>query len=170
MNKKQDDLIIDIKLKNKEQLISDYSYDNFETLNQNLEDYLITKTKNIYPFQEVQFNIYNSTSLSKNEISHIFQSHFNNELTESKQELKRCNKISFVLLILGVLALASLLIFTKLFNNFYLKTILEIAAWVFIWESVDVFFLQRNKTKKRCMQINKILSANINIIKNKKQS
>ncbi len=40
-------------------------------------------------------------------------------------------------------------------------TIVEIAAWVFIWEAVDYFFLQRPLIKAKLLLIQKISEAKI---------
>ena len=59
--------------------------------------------------------------------------------------------------ILGVLTFAILdALYNRSFSNFYFKMILEIAAWVFIWEGVDGLFLQRPKIRRKNIQMQKL--------------
>ena len=58
-----------------------------------------------------------------------------------------------------------LVFFHDLFNNYYLDIIMEIVAWVFIWEAVDRFFIERPAIYKRCVRIQKLYSAKVIIIK-----
>ena len=43
--------------------------------------------------------------------------------------------------------------------------ILEIVAWVFIWEAVDGLFLQRPKIRRKNIQMQKLYFAKIEVIK-----
>ena len=59
--------------------------------------------------------------------------------------------------ILGVLTFAILVaLYNRSFSNFYFEMILEIAAWVFIWEAVDGLFLQRPKIRRKNIQMQKL--------------
>ena len=71
---------------------------------------------------------------------------------------------------LGILTFAILVaLYNRSFNNFYFDMILEIAAWVFIWEAVDVLFLQRPKIRRKYIQMQKLSSSRIEIIRTNKK-
>lgn len=55
------------------------------------------------------------------------------------------NILSLILFLLGVTSLVILFLFSMLLDdNFSIwKEVIDIIAWVFIWESVDLFIIQR---------------------------
>ena len=160
---------VNIKVENKEQIISNYSYDENDKLNPDLSDYIISKTKNIHLSQDLILNFYTNEQVYKKEIQSTITNHFEEENYNVKKELKKSNITVVVLLLLGVVTLAMLVGFYNWFSNFYLEMVLEIAAWVFIWEAIDIFAFKRSKLRVKKMQMQKILSAEVNVIENKKK-
>ena len=164
-NKNPEDYnIINIKVDNKEQVISKFSYDENDKLNKELSEFILDKTKVITLNKDIQLNFYTSSTIDKNEVKTTLQNHFKEEYIEVKHELKRANIISLIMIILGVISLSLLVLAHKFFDYFYFTTILEIASWVFVWEAVDIFFLQRSKIRRKCLLMKKLYSAEINII------
>ena len=82
---------------------------------------------------------------------------------EAKREIKRISFISLIMTLLGIIALTALLLINYFTDNLYITSIVEIAAWVFIWEAVDYFFLQRPTVKAKCILIQRIYLAEIEI-------
>jgi len=168
MNKIEENLndynIVNIKVDNKEQVISKFSYDENDKLNKELSEFIVDKTKTMPLNKDIALNFYVTSPIDKQEIKTTIHNHFKEEYLETKHELKRANIISLIMLILGIISLTALVIAHKFFDYFYFTTILEIASWVFVWESVDIFFLQRSKIKRQCLLLKKLYSAEINII------
>lgn len=106
-------------------------------------------------------------------LKNLIQNHYANEYQDAKKKMHRNNIIGLAMLMVGIIILTliiTLSILIKNFNNlFYVTTILEIASWVFIWESIDCLFLQRPSLKFECIKIQKIYVADINIINSKKK-
>ena len=158
--------IINIKVENKNQIISNFSYNENDRLSKELSEYLVEKSKNARITQEIQLNFYSKDNIDKNEIQATINNHFHEEYLESKNELKRLNIFIITMFVLGVLTLAVLVaLYNRNFINFYFEMILEIAAWVFIWEAIDGLFLQRPKIRRKNIQIQKLCSAKIEVIK-----
>ena len=161
---------VNIKIENKEQIISNYSYDEHDKLNKDLADFIMTKTKRTHISQDIKLNIYTKEVIKKTEVESTIKNHFNEERLEIKEDLKRSNIFVLVMFGLGILTFAILVaLYKKSVNNFYFEMVLEIAAWVFIWEAVDVLFLQRPKIRKRYMQLQKLCSARVEIVNDNKE-
>jgi hypothetical protein len=158
--------IINIKVDDKEQIISKFSYDENDKLNKELSEFILDKTKVMTLNKDIKLNFYTSSPIEQQEIKTTLQNHFREEYLETKHELKRANAISLIMLILGIISLSMLVLAHKFFDYFYFTTILEIASWVFIWESVDIFFLQRSRLKRQCLLFKKLYSAQVEIINN----
>ena len=71
-------------------------------------------------------------------------------------ELKKNGFISAILMAVGVLGLAAVVILSFFSNNAVLAEVLDIFAWVFVWEAVDLFFLERRIIRAqlhRCLRL-----------------
>ena len=158
--------IVNIKVDNKEQVISKFSYDENDKLNKELSEFILDKTKTMSLNTDIKLNFYTSSPIEQQEIKTTLQNHFREEYIETKHELKRANIFSLIMLILGVISLSILVLAHKFFDYFYFTTILEIASWVFVWEAVDIFFLQRSRLKRQCLLMKKLYSAQVEIIIN----
>ncbi len=166
MNKVDEYFNINIKVDNKEQIISKFSYDENDKLNKELSEFILDKTKIAPLNKNIKLKFYTSSPIDNNEIKSTIQNHFKEEYLEFKHELKRANAISLIMLILGIISLSLLVLAHKFFDYYYFTTILEIASWVFVWESVDIFFLQRSRLKRQCLLIEKLYLAKVEIINN----
>lgn len=166
-NNLEDCNVINIKVNNKEQVISKFSYDENDKLNKELCEFILDKTKVMSLQKNIYLNFYTSSPIQKSEIKATLQNHFQEEYIEAKHKLKRVNIFSFIMLLLGIVSLSVLILAHKFFNYFYFTTILEIASWVFVWESVDSFFLKRSHIKRECLLLHKLYSAKVNVIVNK---
>lgn len=158
--------IINIKVDNKEKIISKFSYDENDKLNKELSEFILDKTKIMPINKDFKLNFYVNSPIEKSEIKTTLQNHFREEYLEVKHELKRANIFSLIMLILGVISLSILILAHKFFDYFYFTTILEIASWVFVWESVDSFFLKRSHIKRQCLLMQKLYSSHIEVIVN----
>ena len=107
-----DDKIINIKVENKDQIISNFSYDENDRLNKDLSEYIVDKSKNTRITQDIQLNIYSKDNIDKSEIQSTIKNHFQEEYLESKSELKRLNIFIITMFVLGVLTFAILVAFS----------------------------------------------------------
>ena len=163
-----ENFIINIKTEHQNQILSSFNYDNKDTLNSEFSDYLWKNAKMMPPNKDLQINIYSKENINEQEVIKATKSHYAREYAETKLSLSRTNFVALVSLLLGIISLALLLVFYSVLNNFYLTTLTEIMAWVFVWEAVDKFFYGRAEIKRKCSLIQKIYTAQINIIiKNK---
>ena len=150
------DKIVNIKIENKDQIISTFSYDENDKLNEDLSDFITYKTTNLQPSQHVKLNFYSKTPLEEKEIKQTIKNHYQEECEQVKSELKRSNVFILVMFIFGLVTLAiSVALHNLGFKNFYFEMILEIASWVFIWEAVDRVFIARPKVRRRHIQMQK---------------
>ena len=156
---------INIKIENKNQIISNFSYDENDRLNKDLSEYIDEKSKNTRINQKIKLNFYSKDDIDKNEIKSTIKNHFHDEYLESKSDLKRLNIFIIIMLMLGILTFSILIaLYNRNFSNFYFEMILEIASWVFIWESVDALFLQRPKIRKKNIRMYKLSVSEVEII------
>jgi hypothetical protein len=63
------------------------------------------------------------------------------------RELKKNHLIAFVLGLLGVLVLAGAIVLDYFYESAIWAEVIDIVAWVFLWEAVDIAFLETRKLK-----------------------
>lgn len=156
--------IVNININNAEQVISKYSYDENDKLNKDLSEFILDKTKLIPATKNIQLNFHTQSNIEKSEIKTTLQNHFREEYLEVKDELKKRNIFALIMLLFGTITLSILFLTYNIFNNAYLETILEITTWVFVWEAVDSFFLQRARIKSKCLRMKNLYHAKVEVI------
>lgn len=155
---------INIKAESKAAIFSDYNYDSNEVLNSNLEEFLVEKVKNIPPKVNLRVKIFTNDCVDENEVKVAYKNKFKGDFEELEQELKRNMLFAFTMLILGVLFMGFLILEIYFLNNYILSTILEIAVWVFIWEAVDSFFLERSSIRRKRYQMARLYYADLEVV------
>ena len=155
---------INIKAESKAAIFSDYNYDSNEVLNSNLEEFLVEKVKNIPPKVNLRVKIFTDDCVDENEVKVAYKNKFKGDFEELEQELKRNTLFAFTMLILGVLFMGFLILEIYFLNNYILSTILEIAVWVFVWEAVDSFFLERSSIRRKRYQLARLYYADLEVV------
>lgn len=159
-----DPSVIDVKIYNREQLFSPYSYSG-DKLNSEFCEYIFGKAKDVPIKDKVKIKIHSEADIDVSEVQESIKNHCKAEYKESKKQIKRIILISTIMTLLGILALTALILINHFTDNIYVTSIIEIAAWVFIWEAVDFFFLQRPAIKGKCILIQRVYTAEIEICK-----
>ena len=155
---------INIKAESKAAIFSDYNYDSNEVLNSNIEEFLVEKVKNIPPKVNLRVKIFTDDCVDENEVKVAYKNKFKGDFEELEQELKRNMLFAFTMLILGVLFMGFLILEMYFLNNYILSTILEIAVWVFVWEAVDSFFLERSSIRRKRYQMARLYYAELEVV------
>lgn len=155
---------INVKICGREQVFSSYSYSG-EKLNREFSEYIFDKAKDAPIKEKIKIKIHTETDLCASEVQQSLKSHCKSEYKESKKQIKRIAVISSIMTLLGIIALTALILINHFTDNLYITSIVEIAAWVFIWEAVDFFFLQRPAIKGKCLLLQRIYTADIEILK-----
>ena len=100
----------------------------------------------------------------KDKIEKLFKSHYAIYIVKSNEEIKRHNIVSIILLIFGIIVYGAYGLLEYFKMDFIFQGVIEIASWVFIWESVDMFFLSNFGSRLERMKNIKIFNAKINRI------
>lgn len=156
--------VIDVKIESREQLFSAYSYSG-DKLNTEFSEYVSDKAKSVPIKEQIKIKIHTNDGVTAGDVEQSLKSHFRDEYKERKKEVNRLALISLIMMIAGIIALTALILVEYFIKNIYVTSIAEIAAWVFIWEAVDIFFLQRAVAKAKCLLIQRIYTASIEICK-----
>ena len=85
---------------------------------------------------------------------------------ESDRRLKRNAALALVMALLAA-AILALYVCLELYSAGYvLLELIDITAWVFMWEAVDLFFLQRPVLKAEQIRAYRLFDAEISFVGN----
>lgn len=73
------------------------------------------------------------------------RNYYRNRGKQTRRDVIRNRTAAIIMLALGVLIFALLFFLERWGLGEMMTNLLEIAAWVFIWEAVDLFFLERHR-------------------------
>ena len=164
-----DNALITIKAMEEQQIFSTYDYDCNEKLNEELASYIWDKAKFVPAKNDIRIKMYVDDKVNESEVQNAVYNKFKKEYIESKMQKKRNFLFSMVMFFVGLLALAVLFLSYSFFPNAYVDVILEIVVWVFLWEAVDAFFLERSQINHKQLVLLKLCSADVQIVKAKKK-
>lgn len=159
-----DNAVITVKAFDKEQIFSSYDYDSNEKLNEELGSYIWDKARLVPANKEIKIKVYTSKGVNKKEVSEAIRNNYKKDYIEIQALLKKNLFFSLAMLVIGLVFMTFLFLSYAFFRNDYIDAIIDIVTWVFLWEAVDAFCLERSSLKKQSYTHLKLYTANIEII------
>ncbi|MBE5732693.1 MAG: YihY/virulence factor BrkB family protein [Clostridiales bacterium] len=96
------------------------------------------------------------------------RSYYKAEETRKTKELVRNNIIALIMVIIGIVVLTVSVIF-YIFSHEIVGEIIDIVAWVFVWEAVDLFFLRSPTLIREKLKCKHFIGAEITYSYTQKQ-
>jgi len=162
------DAIISVKAEESEKLFSSYSFDSSDKLNPDLGEFIWDRAKFVPSSKDIKIKIYTNDRADDQEIKTAIKNHFKEEYVENKNNMKQKLYLSLAMFFAGLFCLSILLLQHTFFYNEYVEYVIDIATWVFFWEAIDVYFIERSKNRKKCAILLKLCMAEIEVVKLKK--
>lgn len=161
---KENRAILNMKVSDDSNFLSPYYYDN-PIISEEVNNFLFSN-KNILMWKGgLTINILSNVIKKENQEVYIsaIKSYYQDYVTHSKNQIKRNYILSGVLFIIGVLVFALLFILDYLFSNNLgmWNEVIDVIAWVFIWEAVDVAFIQKIEHSGDIKMAKNIMNAKI---------
>lgn len=161
-------VIIDITVNDDSNFLSPYSYSENNDISTEVASFIDQSILSIKKGQKIHFVIH-SDSIDDNEkiiYKKAIHNHYKDCYINSYIERKRLTKISIIMLLIGMFALGLMIYFnvSHIISEVF-SEVIDIFAWVFIWEAVDIFFFQVTTIKYKQLRYYEIANS---IIKYKK--
>lgn len=142
--------LIKLLVKNDDNFLSPYSTKEKGTLSGEVSDFIEHSLMEVHCKEKIHFQIHGDTidDAEKNEYTAAIRSHYSTCYKETVFEKKRLFVISMIMAFIAVITL-SLMIFFEVrgITNAVFVEVIDIIAWVFMWEAVDIFFFRRSELK-----------------------
>lgn len=140
-----------------EDFLSDFSAGTRPVIDSEVAEFLNESALPLLPAEPVCLQIY-SDCISEEEkpvYSAALREYYVRHYKENRLALKRNAVVSLVMALIGIVALAAVLTVSFFQVLPVISEALDIFAWVFLWEAVDLFFLERavlRAKRNRCLR------------------
>lgn len=137
---------INMTVNDDQNFLSPYCESGMPVISSEVADFLINGANAFHPTEKLVLNV-TSDCVDENEkiqYSSAIKNYFALKLNDVQRDLKRKTLISVVFTLIGIIALAFMFVCdARNVATLWIECI-DIFAWVFLWEAVDQFFIERN--------------------------
>lgn len=160
--------IIDVGAEHYDDLFSYYDMDGKSILDNEFIDFIEMKADSIPPHKDLTlcFHIPDANEEKRLEIEKTLKDTYIKQTHAINRKIKENNKFSLTMLIVG-LALSTVYYFMNMYNSIpvlsYILNIVEICAWVFVWEAVDSYFLYKRDLEDDLLKKYRFIQSRITI-------
>ncbi len=157
--------IINVGAENYDDIFSPHCYKGGDTLSSSLVDYLGQKNNAVHYDYDltIRFHVKNATEEKRVEIENAIKENYVNEVRGIEEKMHRTTIFSMWFVILGVLFSAIYLLLIH-FASTEFTYLIDIFAWLFLWEGTDAFFLDRRMMQLNLVRAYRLATAKIEII------
>lgn len=146
---------IDMTVTDDGNFLSPYSEDGQPVISSEVADFLENAAKAYRPKDSLIVNIHGDCidDCEKIKYASAIKNYYALKKKEEERELRRKVLASIIFAVIGIIALAVMFIVSDFNVNEVWKECIDIFAWVFVWEAVDLFFIERGAIvvrRKRC--------------------
>lgn len=150
-------VIIEMTVLKDEAFLSDFSAGKRLSISSEMAEFLRERAEDFLPKEPICLKIYSDCIDEDEQISYskALREYYVRQYSQTKRDLRRNSMISAVMAAIGMAVIAVVLIFSFLDMFPIITEVLDIFAWVFLWEAVDLFFLQRavmRAERNRCLR------------------
>lgn len=150
-------VIVDLRVLNDDSFLSPYSTEEHSKISGEMSDFIEHSLKSVHSDERIKLRFYSNaiTDDEKVEYEQAIHSHYAECYRNTAEEKSRLIRIAFIMTFIAISALIFMIAieFTPIGGKVFTE-IIDIFAWVFMWEAVDIAFLQcavlRHK-EKRCL-------------------
>lgn len=149
--------VLEMCVRSDEYFLSDYSVGKKPAVDEDVAEFLEESARALRPKEPLTVKIYSDCIEEGEEkaYSSALTEYYVRHYKQISRELWQNFVVSLVMALVGLVALAVGVTFTVLERHPVVSEALDIFAWVFLWEAVDLFFLERSvlrMKRTRCLQ------------------
>ena len=156
-----------LKLNDTSQAYSEFSTEENPSLNPEFADLIANLSDDNSTKNNVEINIHleNAVSLEeKQNLSSTIKRHFKHQLNDINNEKNRMWTTTIFLMLASIVSILLYHFIVPSLESFLLELILEIAAWVFVWEFLYALFFEITKVNFKAHLTKRIIKADVKFI------
>lgn len=161
-----DTKVINMTITDTSNLLSPYSKESKPVISSEVAEFLDNCTNEFHPKEKLCLNITCSTLTDKEKeiYKHAIKNYYSNKLVDLIRNKKRKNIFGIICSSIGVIALALMFISNSLNTSKIITEYINIFAWVFIWEAVDILFIERGSFRFKILRLESLIKMQVTYI------
>ena len=156
-------IILDMTVRDDSDFLSPFSKSKEPTIASEVAEFLESRVDTLTPRDTAALHIH-SSCIEKDEEKHYrraIKAYYTEQYHANRRQLRRNSILAAILLALGILTLAVMIVIDALIESMIWTEVIDIAAWVFLWEAVDLHILEGHALRVRQRQILALLSMEV---------
>lgn len=154
---------INLTVRDDSQILSPYSEPGKPVISGELADYLENVASGYLPVQPLSINFYSNCidDGEKPVYDKALRNYFSFKAAETRRDMMQKTFMALIFTLIGVIGLTVMFVLSAHGLGEVLTECLDIFAWVFLWEAVDQFFIERKGVARKCRRFENFVNANI---------
>jgi hypothetical protein len=167
---KDDDgrIVVDLSIRNDDYFLSPYSTGENSVLSAEVSDFIEHSLMTIPVDESIKLRIHSDVinEEEKIEYSKAIKEHYSECYKSVSYEKKRHFKLAFIMAFVAILVLTVMIgLDLSGINNAVALEVLDIVAWVFMWEAVDIFFMKTTFIRLKEKRYLRLCDCSIEFVK-----
>lgn len=156
-------VIIRMTVKDDTDFLSVFSAGDAPVISSEVAEFLEACTHSVLPKEPLTLKIHSDCidDNEKEEYRQAIREHYTERYIANNRELKRNALIALLLALTGILILASAFLIEYRTGSAFWTEVVDIAAWVFLWEAVDISVFRSRELRIKRSRYLSFLSMNI---------
>lgn len=144
-------VVVEMNVRDDTNFLSDFSKDDNPVISGDVAEYLEDRTSFLPPKEQLSLHIHSSCidEAEQAQYRRAISSYYTDRYYAGEREYRRNLVAAILLAVAGVLVLAFMIMYEHFFNNAVWIEVIDIVAWVLLWEAADLFLLQNRLLKVR---------------------
>lgn len=133
-------IVINMIVKDDDGFLSEFSKYETPIISNDVAEFLEDSTQSVLPAEKLTLNVESDCIDEQEKVVYTkaIKEYYTERYVGNEREIKRNWLLVGVLAVLGVLFLAAAIFFDNSLNQTLWAEVIDIVAWVFLWEAVDI--------------------------------
>lgn len=160
-------IIINMNVKDDTEFLSVFSESETPVIGSETAEFLESSTFSVSPHESLTLRIKSSCIDDGEKVVYekAIKEYYKERYVANEKALKRFRILSLFLALIGVAILASAIFLEYQKGSLVWAEVVDIAAWVFLWEAVDIHFFKSREMKLKRKRYLSFISAKIEFIR-----
>ena len=162
-----------MKIENEDDIVSSLSMGEDLMVNESFETFISNSVSHIEPDKKIDLKISCENNIyddEKTNIKNAIKNHYTKKISSINDDLHKNAIDNIFLTVASVAVLALIIVLSKFSYLTLLIEILDIFAWVLLWEVFDNFIFRRRELRKIAIKNYQILNMRIEFLETKEKS
>ena len=158
--------VVNISVSDDSHFVSEYCAEGKPQLTQETASFLEHSIKHIKSEKQLVFKIKSSVIDEEEKVKYkrAIKNYYAQEVAEVSHQIRTNSKMSLIMVFVGIIVFVLNFMLSTMNTFSIMLSVLDVVAWVFVWEAVDIFFFRRHEIKSRLKKCIKLLTAEVEFV------